>query len=161
MTRVRVLYTAAALIAVPALVLRAIPASAPKVDARPLEVSLGPSRTVPDGPSVRTYDTIAEADPFSSRRTPPAVRFVPAGGEHRVISGAHPSGPKLYGITLGPEGALAVISADPGARRAEVYGIGDTVAAARVVAISESTVTLAKPTGLFTLHLEFAGRRAQ
>ena len=158
MTRVRLLYAIAGALAVPGLVLQALPASLPAAGARPLTLPNPPVASA-DWPPARTYGAIVAADPFSARRTPPSVRFVPAGGAHRAVSAApHRAEPKLYGITLGPEGAVAVISADPGVRRAQLYEIGDTLDGARVVAISASSVTLVKPSGPIVLHLEFAGQ---
>jgi hypothetical protein len=156
--RVGVLYVMAGALAVPALVLLAMPAALPGAGGRLALPDAAPRVTAGGAP--RTYGAIVADDPFSVRRRSPSVRFVPAGGAHRVSpTVVRREGPKLYGITLGPEGAVAVISADPGVRRAQLYGIGDTLAGARVAAISESTVTLVKPTGPIVLHLEFAGQR--
>jgi hypothetical protein len=157
-TRVGLLYVIAGALAVPALVLPAIPTTRPDTGGR---LALpDPAPAVTGGRAPRSYAAIVAGDPFSVRRTPPSVRFVPVGGAHHSASTAvRREGPKLYGITLGPEGAVAVISADPGVRRAQLYEIGDTLAGARVVAISESTVTLIKPNGPLVLHLEFAGQR--
>lgn len=157
MTRLRLLYAIAAGLAVPGLVLQVLPASLPAAGVRPLALPNPPAASA-DRPPARTYGAIVAADPFSARRTPPSVRFVPAGGGHRVFAAPHRAEPKLYGITVGPEGAVAVISADPGVRRAQLYEIGDTLDGARVVAISASSVTLVKPSGPIVLHLEFAGQ---
>src|SRR3989442_7825279 len=87
------------------------------------------------------------------------LRFAPAGRGF----GARPSagaGPplKLYGITVGPQGAVALIDADPKIPGAEIYRVGDLVAGARLVAITDSTVTLAQPSGPLILRLPSGDR---
>src|SRR5438876_154479 len=72
-----------------------------------------------------------------------------------------PRGPRLtlYGTTVGPQGAVALIDADPKVPGAEIYRLGDVVAGAALVAITDSTVTLAEPSGPLVLHLRPAQRR--
>src|SRR2546430_17189859 len=83
---------------------------------------------------------------FSRTRTAPLVRFTPAGRAARGTAFASRRPPlKLYGITVGPQGAVALIDADPKIPGAEIYRVGDLVAGARLVAITDSTVTLAQP----------------
>jgi hypothetical protein len=53
----------------------------------------------------------------------------------------------LYGITVRGTEALALIDADPGVPGAEIYRVGDRVRGSRVVAITDSTVTLASVSG--------------
>jgi hypothetical protein len=60
---------------------------------------------------------------------------------------------------MGPQGAVALIRDDAVARSAEVYHIGDLVGGARLVAITDSTVTLERRSGPLVLHLP-TGRRA-
>src|SRR5205814_4948042 len=84
---------------------------------------------------------------FSSPdRPPPAVRFSLPG---RAAAPTKPRGPtlRLYGITVGAQGAVAIIDADPSIPGGELYRVGDLVAGARVLAITDSTVTLAQPSG--------------
>jgi len=95
-------------------------------------------------------------------RADAAALPVPAGqAVKRAAAPAAPRGPtlKLYGITLSPQGAVALIDADPKVPGAEIYHLGDLVAGARLVAITDSSVTLAKPSGPLVLRLPPARRR--
>ena len=108
------------------------------------------------------YESIVAANIFSQTRAAPSVRFVPAGqAVKRAAPAAAPRGPtlKLYGITLSPQGAVALIDADPKVPGAEIYHLGDLVAGARLVAMTDSSVTLAKPSGPLVLRLPPARRR--
>src|SRR2546430_11555570 len=59
---------------------------------------------------------------FSQTRTAPLVRFTPAGRAARGTAFASRRPPlKLYGITVGPQGAVALIDADPKIPGAEIY----------------------------------------
>jgi len=60
---------------------------------------------------------------------------------------------------VGAEGAVALIDADPNVPGAEIYRVGDLVAGARLVAITDSSVTLAQPSGPLVLRLQPAARR--
>jgi hypothetical protein len=68
-----------------------------------------------------------------------------------------PSAPALtlLGTTIGPQGAVALIDASasspPGP---QVHRMGDLVAGARLVAITDSTVTLDRPSGPLVLHMQ-------
>jgi hypothetical protein len=152
---VRVLYSLTGVFAVAGLALRVLPARVPSARSGALTLPTSLPSDSPAPPLVASYGAIVSDNMFSVRREPPAVRFAPMGTSHVVVvAGPHRPSLKLYGITLGPEGAVAVISPDVGVARAGLYEIGDTLAGARVVAISESTVTLQKPNGQITLHLE-------
>ena len=103
---------------------------------------------------------IASANVFSTDRVPPRVRFTPPGlavkGEpvHRAPT------VRLYGITTGAGGtATALIDADPEIPGAEIYHVGDVVAGAPIVDITDSTVVLAQPSGQRVLYLERSSRR--
>jgi hypothetical protein len=108
---------------------------------------------------VPAYDAIVAANIFSPDRAPPAVRFSLPG---QAAAPAKPRGPtlRLYGITVGAQGAVALIDADPNIPGAEIYRLGDLVAGARIVAITDSTVTLAQPSGPLVLRLQPAQRRS-
>ena len=154
----RVLYATAGVLAGAGLFLRLLPTPLPAAERRSLALPPPPGAREASPPPSTVYGPIATADMFSIRREPPRARFVPVGSAHPVVVGPpHHPGPRLYGITVGPEGSVAVISTDPGVVRAELYQVGDTLLGARVVAITESTVTLARPSGSFTLHLAFPG----
>ena len=66
---------------------------------------------------------------------------------------------RLFGITRGPGGAVAVIDADPAVPGAEIYRVGDQVRGGRVTAIGDSTVVLSRPSGPLVLRLPDAGAR--
>jgi hypothetical protein len=159
-TLVRGLYVAAAALLVAGLGLRLAPTPLPQAPTAPLAAPVEPH---PDGvptstPPVPTYDAIVAANIFSRDRTPPAVRFSLLG---LAAAPTKPRAPtvRLYGITVGAQGAIAIIDADPNIPGAEIYHLGDLVAGARVLAISDSTVTLAEPSGPLVLRLQPAARR--
>jgi hypothetical protein len=104
-------------------------------------------------------DSIATSNIFSKQRTPPAVRFTPAGAPHAPRVATRDRGIRLYGITMGPQGAVALIRDDAVAGGAEVYHVGDLVGGARLVAITDSTVTLERRSGPLVLYLP-TGKRA-
>ena len=156
----RSLFVAAAALLVTGLGLRLAPTPLPRVRAAPLAVpaEVGPDSAPTSTPPVPAYDAIVATNIFSQDRTPPAVRFSLAGP---AAAPTKPHGPtlRLYGITVGAQGAVALIDADPNVPGAEIYRLGDLVAGARVVAITDSTVTLAQPSGPLVLHLRPVERR--
>ena len=94
------------------------------------------------------------------------MRFTP----NRPTGGAAPAPPKpkpkpagpgirLFGITKGPNGAVALIDADPKIKGAEIYRVGDRVAGSPISAISDSTVVIARPSGPLVLHLRSAVKK--
>jgi hypothetical protein len=112
------------------------------------------------------YTAIVAGNIFSPTRAAPAVRFTP----NRPTGGAAPAPPKpkpkptgpgirLFGITKGPNGAVALIDADPKIKGAEIYRVGDRVAGSPISAISDSTVVIARPSGLLVLHLRSAVKK--
>ena len=158
----RGLYVAAAAFLVTGLGLRLARTPLARVASAPLGL---PAADTPDAaptsaPPVPRYDAIVAANIFSQDRTAPAVRFVPPG---HAAPPTKPRGPtlRLYGITVGPQGAVAIIDADPKIPGAELYRLGDLVAGARLVAITDSTVTLAEPSGPLVLRLQPSARRRQ
>jgi hypothetical protein len=113
------------------------------------------------------YAAIVAANIFSPTRTPPAVRFTPnspVGGVARTppppTPKPKPAGPaiRLFGITKGLNGAVALIEADPKIKGAEIYRVGDRVAGLPISAISDSTVAIARRAGPLVLHLRSAGK---
>ena len=160
MTLVRAFLIAAAILLVAGLGLRLAPTPLPRIEVAPLAV---PGEAHRDGaptnaPPVSRYDAIIAANIFSPDRTPPAVRFSLPG---RAVAPTKTDAPTLrvYGITVGAEGAVALIDADPNVPGAEIYRVGDLVAGARLVAITDSSVTLAQPSGPLVLRLQPAARR--
>ena len=157
--RVRVLYATAGVLALLGLWLRlarsALPS--PRADAAELPApAAGRGAPAPaQQPPAAGFEAIAAANIFSQTRTAPSVRFVPVGQAAKRAAPAAPRAPalKLYGTTLSPQGAVAIIDADPKVPGAEIYRLGDLVAGARLVAITDSDVTLAKPSGPLVLRL--------
>jgi hypothetical protein len=104
------------------------------------------------------YAAIVSGNIFSPSRAAPTVRFTPnrpGGAPAPEKPKPKPAGPviRLFGITRGPNGAVALIDADPKIPGAEIYHLGDRVAGATISAITDSTVVLARPSGPLTLHL--------
>lgn len=62
------------------------------------------------------------------------------------------AGLALRGTTIGPRGSVALIGTD-------VYRIGDIIDGAKLVAITDSSVTLARPSGPLTLHVPSSMRK--
>ena len=160
MTLVRSLYAAAGALLIAGLGLRLAPTRLPRAQTAPLDV---PAEAQPEAAPTSTRpaprsDAIIAANIFSPDRTPPAVRFSLPG---RAAAPTKPRGPtlRLYGITVGAQGAAAIIDADPSIPGGELYRVGDLVAGARVLAITDSTVTLAQPSGPLVLRLQRAARR--
>jgi hypothetical protein len=102
----------------------------------------------------KDYPAVVSNNIFAQQRTPPGTRFVPP-GQTRLARRVAPrlSGPMLYGITMGPRGAVALIHEDARSHSTQLYQVGDSVAGVPIVAISESTVTLARPSGHLVLRL--------
>jgi len=108
-----------------------------------------------------TFAPIVAANIFSPTRRAPA-RVSPV--EHAIHQAVGHTGPRaptltLYGTTVGPQGAVALIQGDGMNPGADVYHVGDVVAGARLVAITDSTVTLARPSGALVLRLQPAEGR--
>jgi len=157
---VRSLFVAAAALMVAGLGLRLAPTPLPRVQAAPLAVpaEVDPGRASSSVPPVPAYDAIVAGNIFSQDRTPPAVRFSLPGRAVAPTKARRPT-LRLYGITVGAQGAAAIIDADPAIPGAEIYHLGDLVAGARVLAITDSTVTLAEPSGPLVLRLQPVARR--
>lgn len=164
MSRTRSLYLVAALCGAAGVMLRLAPAGVPlpvagavpatgTSPARPTPMAAAPSL---DGAGA--YDEIIVSNVFSSTRAAPTARFVPEGLRKDTGAAAPRAKPaaapiRLYGITRGAEGAVALIDADPDIPGAEVYRVGDQVRGARISAITDSTVVLGRPSGSVVLRL--------
>jgi hypothetical protein len=111
---------------------------------------------------VSVYAPIAAGNVFTRTRKAPAVRFVPEGREapEPVAAPAKPRQPvfRLYGITVGAQGAVALIDADPKVRGAEMYRVGDRVGGSPITAITDSTVVIGRKGRPLVLRLRSAPR---
>jgi hypothetical protein len=112
------------------------------------------------------YAAIVATNIFSPTRAPPAVRFTPnrptgVAAPPKPKPRPKPAGPgiRLFGITKGPAGAVALIDADPKIKGAEIYRIGDRVAGSPISDISDSTVVITRPSGPLVLHLRRAVKK--
>jgi hypothetical protein len=162
-TRVRSLYAAAAVLLLVGLWLRLARSPLPRTDAASLPLPFAGQRASATAGATppTSFEAIVTANILSQTRAAPPVRFSPAGRAGARPAAPAPRGPRLtlYGITVGPQGAVALIDADPKIPGAEIYRPGDLVAGAPLVAITDSTVTLAEPSGPLVLRLHPAQRR--
>lgn len=160
----RWLYLGAALLLLAGLALRIAPARVATPAAEPLVVSAGSARAsgAEQAEALLTYEEIVRANIFSQERTPPAVRYVPPelAAQEVAERPPPPAAPRLrlFGVAVGPTGAVALIDADPNIPGAEVYRVGDRVGDARLVAIEDTSVVLEGPEGRRVLTLPSSGR---
>jgi hypothetical protein len=160
----RPFYLAALLFAAGGVALRLAPVGAAEpAPGAPGAPPAPPAPRPPAAPDPRSYSPVVASNAFAADRKPPAVRFVPEGLRKDTVPAARaprkPAEPaaRLFGISRGPGGAVALIDADPDVPGAEVYRVGDTVRGGRVTNISESTVTVTRPSGPVVLRLPDAG----
>jgi hypothetical protein len=161
----RVLYAVAVGFTAVGVGLRLVPPVHPDAVATVEPIELAKSRTLRvAGGDPRPYAAIVGANIFSPSRAAPAVRFTPNrpnGAPAPEKAKPKPTGPviRLFGITRGLNGAVALIDADPKIPGAEIYRVGDRVAGGPITAISDSTVVIARPSGPLTLHLSPAVKK--
>ena len=111
------------------------------------------------------YAAIVTGNIFSPNRAAPSVRFAPNRPDGAPTPEKKPkpkpTGPviRLFGITRAPNGAVALIDADPKIPGAEIYRVGDRVAGATISTITDSTVVLTRPSGPLILHLPLAVKK--
>lgn len=165
----RALYGAAIVFGLTGIALRTMPPLPPAVAssalAAPLHESGHRAGIVREDPNA--YASIAAANVFSPTRTPPAERFtpdrtpdrpapVPVARRARVVEepAVH-----LYGITIAPSGALALLATNQSARGAQIYRVGDRVAGGSVAAITDSTVVIARARDRLVLRLPSAKKK--
>jgi hypothetical protein len=153
-----VLYAAAAVFAVVGLWFRIAPLPAPAMPRASVVVpQIAPHVSAPgDDAPAATYAPIVTANIFSRARTAPE-RLAAGGQSTSHARAAAPAAPTftLLGTTIGPQGAVALIDASAASPAgAQVHRMGDVVAGARLVAITDSTVTLDRPSGPLVLHLQ-------
>jgi hypothetical protein len=160
------LYAAAALLAAGGAALRLVPLERPALaspapatahrDSGPASVS--DVRAAGDIAPLAS-DPIVAANIFSRTRTAPAREGAVTHTTRTPTPVAHGATLTLYGTTIGPQGAVALIDDDTPPRGAHLHHMGDVIAGARLVAISDSTVTLDRQSGPFVLHLPASMRQ--
>jgi hypothetical protein len=158
----RILYGIAGVLVVLGLGLRVAPA---RVSAAQPALRLPPAVQASDPGSTgdeRSYAPVAAANVFSQTRTPPKVRFVPEGRPEPAPAPAsqRPQAPalRLYGITAGGRGTIALIDGDPKIPGAELYRVGDRIGSAQITSITDSTVELSREGGSLILRLPSSRR---
>ena len=105
-------------------------------------------------------DPIVAANIFSRTRTAPAREGAVTHTTRNPAPVPHGTTLTLYGTTIGPQGAVALIDDDTPPRGAHLHHMGDLIAGARLVAITDSTVTLDRQSGPFVLHLPASMRQS-
>jgi hypothetical protein len=122
-----------------------------------------PPRTAEQPGALLSYQPIVESNIFSRNRRPPDTRFVPPElvADPVEPDARAPAEPRLrlFGVAVGPTGAVALIDADPSIPGAEVYRLGDVVGDARLVVIEDDAVVLEGPGGRTVLRLPSLSRR--
>ena len=146
----RLLWPAATVLSLAAIAFRVTPPAIPA----PSMLVIPPAQRLAAVPALESGTEIVATNMFAASRRPPQLRFLPRGFEPPVRAPV-PAPVVLYGITLAAEDPLALIDADPRVPGAEIYRIGAQVRDARLVAITDSTVTLAPLSGApaFVLRL--------
>jgi hypothetical protein len=144
-----ILYGVAAVLTATGLFLRVAHPALPSADPAQLRLPVQRPATSTGDVAPADYQPIVSGNIFAQNR---GVAPAKPAAVARVERPRDPAaGLALRGTTIGPRGAIALIGAD-------VYHIGDTVDGARLVAITDSTVTLARPSGPLTLHVPSSQR---
>jgi hypothetical protein len=166
MNTAHVLYAAAGVLAAGGVALRVLPIERPSL----ADVSLATAHRsgAPGAVSITRVagdivpaasDPILAANIFSRNRTAPVREGAPEHPAHAAAPALHGNTLTLYGTTIGPQGAVALIDDDTPPRGAHLHHMGDVIAGARLVAITDSTVTLDRQTGPVVLHLPASMRQ--
>lgn len=152
---------AAATLILLAIGLQALPISVPVPDLSDQELLAPPADADPSAQAAAllTYEEIVRANPLGPNRQPPAQRYVPPAlraesGPPAATAAASTPRLRLFGVATGPNGAVALIDANPSIPGAEIYRLGDLVSGYRLESISESVVVLRGATGPRTLRLD-------
>jgi hypothetical protein len=144
---VPILYGSAAVLALAGLGLRISKPGLPTVDTKSFQL---PSQQQPPAagdvsPTTANYQQIVDQNIFSQQRG--AAEPVKVATSTRTVKPRNTEPDfALRGTTIGPRGAVALIGA-------EVHRVGDVVDGAKLVAITDSTVTLERPSGPLVLHV--------
>jgi hypothetical protein len=145
---VPILYGTAAVLALSGLYLRVARPAMPAVDPAQLRLPAGgqqqPAAAGDVAPAGTNDQLIVAQNIFSQTRGPEPAKTAPTPRAGKPRN----TGPDfaLRGTTIGPRGAVALIGA-------EVHRVGDIVDGARLVAITDSTVTLERSSGPLVLHV--------
>ena len=150
---VPILYGAAAVLALSGLCLRIAHPSLPPADPASLKLPVDERQQPAAGgdvaPAATNYQVIVAQNIFSQQRGAAPTRPAPVRTDKpRNTEPAL----ALRGTTIGPRGAVALIGA-------EVLRIGDVIDGAKLVAITDSTVTLQRPSGPLVLHVPNSQRK--
>jgi len=168
-TATRALYAAAVALALAGLAMRITPLAAPAIPhpatpaaatpmraaSEPLSSASGTIADAPDAADTSDTDPIVVANIFSrSRVAPPRARDIDDTSRRHAPGPARPPAlPTLYGTTIGPAGAVALIDPHGSPAGSQMYHIGDRVGRGRLAAISDSTATVDAPGGPVVLRL--------
>ena len=146
----RLLWPAAAVLGLAAMAFRVLPPARPAAST----LTIPQPQPLAGLPTIESGTEIVATNMFAASRRPPQRRFLPRGFEPPVNAPA-PAPVVLYGVTLAAGDPLALIDADPRVPGAEIYRVGQQVRDSRLVAITDSTVTLAPLSGApaLILHL--------
>lgn len=161
------LYTAAAVLGAGGVALRLVPLDRPSLAelarATPHraggQTPVSVARVTGDSAAAGS-DPIVAANIFSRTRTAPARAGAVVHATRGTAPVPHGTTLTLYGTTIGPQGAVALIDDDTPPRGAHLHHMGDVVAGARLVAITDSTVTLDRQSGPVVLHLPASMRQS-
>ncbi len=159
------LFAVAGLLALAGVALRFAPARVAPVPAPP--VPIAPREAEPSGreqaEALLSFQEIVRSNVFSQERTAPRTRYMPPElATQAAQTRPRPAGPtyRLFGVAVGPTGAVALIDADPAIPGAEVYRPGDAVGDRRLISIADTAVVLEGPTGRTVLTLPSSSRRS-
>lgn len=157
MNAARLLWPLALTFSIVGMVLRLAPAAVPSANAP----TITPAQPLPPVPALASGTEVVAANIFAASRSAPRLAFSPR-GHVPVTATPAPAPLVLYGVTVTADDALALIDADPQIPGAEIYRVGERVGANRLIAITDSTVTLAPASGTAPLVLRLrAGVRRQ
>jgi len=147
---VLVLFGAATVLALSGLWLRVARPPLPIVDPAQLKLPAQKPSAAAGDIAPANYQPIVAQNIFAQSRGVEPAKPAPVTAQAK----ARPTGPtlELRGTTIGPRGAIALIGAD-------VHRVGDIVDGARLVAITDSTVTLERPSGPLVLHVPSSQRK--
>lgn len=110
-----------------------------------------------------SFEEIPRSNVFSRSRTAPTTRYVPPGleVEQPAPRPVAVQPPRLFGVASGPNGAVALIDADPGIPGAEIYRVGDRVRDARLIEIADTMVIMEGAGGRTVLRLPSSRQGSQ